>query len=202
MSLSLGESSRPFIPVPLVFTQHGRTDVFAHKNNKTVTETLVEIRYASLAARIQTAFPTELDLPLGQFLAGLKASGDERYRLFLNRAGDLRYCTFTLEPFHPAIYQRGLYCFTVGDEVRYIGRALTTFGQRLQQGYGMIHPKNCYLDGQVTNCHLNALIQTEWKDVRCHVSSVEDRAETMQVETDLIRKHQPRWNTALRDESK
>ncbi len=26
------------------------------------------------------------------------------------------------------------------------------------KGYGRIHPKNCYRDGQATNCHLNALI--------------------------------------------
>ncbi|WP_456833301.1 hypothetical protein [Deinococcus sp. UYEF24] len=198
MSLSLGESSRPFVPVPLVFTQHGRTDVFAVKNNKTVSETLAEPRYASLTIRVRSDFPDKLDLPLGSFLAGLKAAGDERYRLFLNRYGDLRYCAFTLEAFHPAIRQQGLYCFTVGDEVRYIGRTLTSFGTRIQQGYGVIHPKNCYLDGQATNCHLNALIQSEWENVRFHVCSLVDQAEIIQVEAELIRKHQPRWNIALK----
>lgn len=198
MFLSLGESSRPFTPVPLAFIQHGRVDVFAAKNNKTVAETLAEPRYAPLAARIKAAFPAELHLPLGSFLAGLKAAGDERYRLFLNRYGDLRYCTFTLEAFDPSIRQKGLYCFTVGEEVQYIGRTLTTFGKRIQQGYGTIHPKNCYLDGQATNCHLNALIQQEWADVRFHVCPLEDHAETVQVEAELIRKHQPRWNIALK----
>jgi hypothetical protein len=30
--------------------------------------------------------------------------------------------------------------------------------KRISQGYGKISPKNCYLDGLATNCHLNALI--------------------------------------------
>jgi len=198
MPLLLGESSRPFIPVLLDFVAHGRTDVFAAKNNKTVAQTLGEPRYASLAPRVSTTVASSLGRPLGSFLADLKAAGNEQYRLFLNAYGDLRYCTFTFEAFHPATHQKGLYCFVVNDEIRYIGRTLTSFGQRIRQGYGVIHAKNCYLDGQATNCHLNALIQLEWEDVRFFVCPLEDEAEIIQTEAELIRKYQPLWNIALK----
>lgn len=46
---------------------------------------------------------------------------------------------------------------------------LNRYSKRIQQGYGVIHPKNYHLDGQAANCHLNALILSEWDKVRFHV---------------------------------
>ncbi|MFK4618979.1 hypothetical protein ABIF50_002256 [Bradyrhizobium diazoefficiens] len=52
----------------------------------------------------------------------------------------------------------GVYAYFVGDDLKYIGRCKDSMKKRINHGYGKVHPKNCYLDGQSTNCHLNALI--------------------------------------------
>jgi hypothetical protein len=53
----------------------------------------------------------------------------------------------------------------VGDELKYIGRGKDSMKKRVNCGHGKIHPKNCYLDGQSTNCDLNALIAPVREDV-------------------------------------
>lgn len=49
--------------------------------------------------------------------------------------------------------------------------------KRINHGRGKIHPKNCYLDGQATNYHLNALITAGGEGTGlwlCPVSSNEE----------------------------
>jgi hypothetical protein len=52
----------------LTFFEHGMTDVFAHKNNKTVRETLAHERYSKLARLIVQDYSAGMDIPLGAFL--------------------------------------------------------------------------------------------------------------------------------------
>ena len=66
--------------------------------------------------------------------------------------------------------------------------------KRINQGYGKIHPKNCYLDGQATNCHLNTLIARADEEVKLWLCEMESIQEIELVEKKLIRKHQPEWN--------
>jgi len=90
--------------------------------------------------------------------------------------------------------KKGLYLYTVGSEIKYIGRCLDTFQKRFNQGYGKIHPKNCYKDGQATNCHLNSKI-TENKDgVKLYVCPLEDDNAIIEIENDLIVEFNPDWN--------
>ena len=49
------------------------------------------------------------------------------------------------------------YLLTLGSDIKYIGHC-KNLKNRINQGYGHIHAKNCFRDGQQTNCRVNALI--------------------------------------------
>jgi hypothetical protein len=188
-----------FEPMPLVFNGGTYSDVFGLKNNKTVTETLEHPRYRKFQTMIDSAYGEYLDWNLGDFLLELKRSGNKDYKLFLNKYGDLTYCTFSLNG-EPKARERGIYIFLVNGEVMYVGRCRDEFGKRVNQGYGKIHPKNCYLDGQATNCHLNNLIGQEVQsEVAFYAHAMEDAMEIEKVERELITRYRPAWNIALRN---
>src|SRR5689334_8007031 len=86
-----------FQEAKLSFLDGVKTDVFGKKNNKTLAETLAHKRYAKFAGLITTKHPTSMNVPLGEFLLGLKKSGDVGYKSFLNEYGDGSYCTFRME---------------------------------------------------------------------------------------------------------
>lgn len=185
-----------FVNVPLTFIAHGLTDVFANKNNKSVQETLAHPRYKSLLETISRQYPAAMDKPLGVFLAGLKSGGDVLNRRFLNAHGDKTYCQFRMGE-DPAKRQKGLYLYALRDEIVYFGRSHDPFGKRVDQGYGKIHPKNCFVDGQSTNCHLNALIEAQAEDVALFVCTMTDNSEIDSFERALIQEWRPPWNVAL-----
>ena len=134
------------MPVSLQFEGGLRSNVFGAKNNKTLRETLEHARYSKLRLEAASRFEHELDSPLGQFMLSLKDSGDSFYLQFLNPYGDLAYCTFRISDSR-FLGLKGIYAYTVGVELAYIGRCRDTMNQRVNQGYGRIHPKNCFLDG-------------------------------------------------------
>lgn len=179
--------------MPLGFAGSPYTDVFGRKNNKSLAETLAHRRYATLAPETMAHYPQALGMPLGEFLLALKQQGDAFYRRFLNAYGDLSYCTFRLaDPRHRAL--RGIYTYFVGDQLVYIGRCRDAMGKRVDQGYGTIHPKNCYVDGQATNCHLNALIAPVADRISLWLCPMDDVAAIEQEESRLIRAYLPAWN--------
>ncbi len=151
-----------FKQVNVRFLASSRCDLFAAKNNKTLAETLDQKRYARLRFEVERNYSDRLGEPLGEFLLGLKVAKDNFYRSFLNSYGDLEYCTFEIADSW-ALGLRGVYFYSVDDEVKYVGRCKDSMKKRINQGYGKIHPKNCYIDGQATNCRINALI-CEMKD--------------------------------------
>lgn len=194
--LSAGGLQLEFIKVDLVFTEfHSDRPVWALKNNKTVRETLQHPRYAALSAACDL-FNEDLDKPLGEFLFSLKQSGDTLYKRFLNPDGDANFVTFSIRD-RQIWEMSGLYLFLLQGEVVYVGRCLDCFGKRINQGYGKIHPKNCYIDGQRTNCRLNALIAEHREEVELWLRPLEDAGETTRLESELIRTYQPRWNKHL-----
>lgn len=65
-------------------------------------------------------------------------------------------------------------------------------------GYGNISPRNCYLDGQATNCHINHLIYETGSQVTFHVYPLESESEIIEREIELITDFQPDWNIALK----
>jgi hypothetical protein len=92
------------------------------------------------------------------------------------------------------IKKKGVYCYFVDERLTYIGRCRDSMKKRIDQGYGKIHPKNCYIDGQSTNCHLNAKIAAVSDRVSLRLYSMEVDSDIISRENDLIRALSPRWN--------
>ena len=182
-----------FLEIDLEFIDAPYRDVFGRKNNKTVAETLRHARYQQLAKDVMERYPDILDKPLGEALLCLKQSGDVFYRRFLNPHGDLRYSTFRLSsPRFDCL--TGVYAYFEGEALRYVGRCRDSMKKRITQGYGKIHPKNCYLDGQATNCHLNAKITETTETISLRLCVVESKPDIERMEIHLIREHRPAWN--------
>ena len=70
--------------------------------------------------------------------------------------------------------------------------------KRINQGYGKIHPKNCFRDGQATNCHLNALITAATAAVTLWLYRMDNGDEIEALEADLISRYAPPWNIRRR----
>ena len=192
MSTSLSFTD-DFESVPLLFEKCIQVDVFAFKNNKSVAETLAHSRYAKLKESTLANYRNALNQPLGEFLLSLKDSGDEYYKRFLNKYGDLKYSKFFLAD--STFYDlKGVYAYFQKDRLMYIGRCRDSMKKRINQGYGKIHPKNCYIDGQATNCHLNALITKVRNHISLKLHVMESNEEIEKLENQLIRELSPPWN--------
>lgn len=179
------------------FTGDRIEDVFAGKNNKTLRETITHRRYRALAEVCEAGYVKHLDTPLGDVLRQLKAAGDPFYRQFLNAYGDLTYSSFSIaDP--SALAARGVYTYYVGDDLKYVGRCKDSMKKRVNQGYGKIHPKNCFRDGQATNCHLNALITGATSEVTLWLCRMDQGDEIGTVESQLIQRYAPPWNIQRR----
>jgi hypothetical protein len=140
-----------------------------------------------------------LDVPLGQVLLILKQNNKAIYKEFLNPYGNLAYSQFSIQDAE-VLNQKGLYTFTLDQEIVYIGRCLDSFKKRINYGYGKIAPKNCYRDSQSTNCHLNSLITQEkqTKMIGFYVLSLNNIEQIKRLEADLVKLYNPRWNTQLK----
>lgn len=176
--------------------RRGITDVFAQYESKTLGQTLQKKRYRGLMGEVRQGYDSEMDVLLGPLLMHLKRRGDDFYKRFLNHWGDEEYCEFSIQG--DLADKKGLYCFTVDGEVKYIGRSHDPFEERVNKGYGIIHPKNCYLDGQATNCHVNSLIAAETGEVEFWVCPLACDREIDDFERVLIDDRRPAWNSALR----
>jgi hypothetical protein len=197
MTLKLGNRALEFLPARIAFGDFRSTDLFGKKNNKTLHQTLLHPKYAHLASSILEAYSDSLGLNLGDFLLKLKRSNDVFYRCFLNRYGDACYCEFRLHDPNIAML-KGLYCFAEGGSIKYIGKSIDSFANRINNGYGRIHPKNCYRDGQATNCHLNALIADCVGQVVLFVCPMLDNQDIQVTEAALIAQEKPEWNIQLK----
>lgn len=176
-----------------IFTTNFYQNIFSQKNNKTVAETLEHRRYEKLKDKVKRNYLNSLNKPLGDFLLNLKNEGDDFYKKFLNRYGDLTYSLFTISN-SSHLDSKGIYAYLSGDEMKYIGRCKDSLKKRVNIGYGKIHPKNCYLDGQATNCHLNARITKESNNVTLWLCPIESASEIEVVEKGLVRIYSPPWN--------
>lgn len=68
MRISIEGHQLEFVQVPLRFNRNGIVDLFAEKNNRTLTEALSGKRYAKLSEDIRCRYPSSLADRLGQFL--------------------------------------------------------------------------------------------------------------------------------------
>ena len=186
-----------FFQVQLFFEPGTKTNLFALKNNKTVGETIRDRRYASLAEIVCARYPNAIGVPLGTFLLERKQASDRFYLRFLNPYGDETYCKFRFKD-TPWLNRKGLYCYVVKSSITYVGQSKDTFGKRINHGYGNISPKNCYLDGQETNCHLNSSIASHRYDLELYLCELNDPVAINIMEKKMIQEYQPPWNIALK----
>jgi len=160
-----------------------------------LAETLEHSKYRKLSNSTYKKYSDYLDWALGEFILMLKNKGDAYYKLFLNRYGDSTYSHFWIDD-HSILGKKGLYAYKTGNELKYIGRCRDNFQRRINLGYGKIYPKNCYLDGRATNCHLNSLITQNRYSISLWICPLDDEEEIMKLECSLISLYNPEWNIA------
>ncbi len=193
MKLIIEENELDFQQVELIFVSYDLQNIFSKKNNKSLSETLAHRKYQKFSKEVFSNYSDYLEWNLGDFLLHLKLNNDSFYKCFLNKYGDQSYCIFYIDD-ETVLNKIGLYTFSVNNKLQYIGRCLDSFKKRLNQGYGKIHPKNCYIDGQATNCHLNSLISMNKSDISFYVHPMDEEDEIKIKEKVLIRKYSPPWN--------
>lgn len=182
-----------FLLVPIRFEPRRYINVFAEKNNKTLAQTLEHRRYANLRTAALEKYSEYMDKPLGKALFELKQAEDQFYLQFLNRYGDSEYSKFFISG-DELLLQRGIYAYLADGDLMYIGRCRDQMKKRINQGYGKIHPKNCYIDGQATNCHLNSRITAHKGHISLWLCKMDDEDEIVDAERTIIRETQPSWN--------
>ena len=180
--------------------QNDLVNLFSLKNNKTLKDTLNTKRYQKFRQDITQKYPEYLDWKLGEFLTLLKSQSNEDYKLFLNKYGDAEFCEFEIKEH---LDSKGLYCFIVDGGIKYIGRCTDNFAKRINNGYGKIHPKNCFVDGQSTNCHINSKINSKINDsfvVKVGIIKMDDKTtkEIKTYEKKLLSENTFEWNIQKR----
>ena len=196
MRLKFNKEVYIFLNATIKYHQYDIENVYANKNNKTLGETIEHEKYRKFSIMINNTFNEYLNVGLGSFLLELKNNGQIFYQEFLNKHGDKKYCKFSVEN-NSYLNGKGLYAYCVDGEIKYIGRCRDSYRKRINHGYGKISAKNCYIDGQSTNCHLNSLINTYRDNVKVYLCSMEDDSQISSIEKELIRKIKPPWNIAL-----
>ena len=194
--------TKVFILQDLTCTDTDRVSVFKGKENKTVRQTLSAHRYVHLKKQIEESYRDQLDEKIGSFLFGLKTREITNYKLFLNKYGDKKYCDFSIDN---SLDEKGLYCFCVDNQLKYIGRCQNTYRKRINDGYGHITPQKCYINGQSTNCHINSLINeaiTRGLNVQIGLCIMKDNFDIIKEEKRLINLKSPEWNNLLKSNVK
>lgn len=186
-----------FKRINIRFEYFNKEDLFASLRNKTVRETIEKPRYAKFENEILRSYQGYKNYSIGDFLHHLKENNDQYYRKFLNPYGDEKYCKFKIID-ETVLNQKGLYSYVLQGGVMYIGRCRDSFYSRINIGYGYISPKNCYVDGQATNCHINSKINSAGEGIELWIASLENEIEIIECERILIKKYQPKWNIALK----
>lgn len=91
--------------------------------------------------------------------------------------------------------EAGVYAVVVHGDVRYVGICDDLSERWGPRGYGAIHPRNCYVGGQATNCKVNAAVLREVKAGRqpqLFFTAMSDGRR--EFESMLVRELQPPWN--------
>lgn len=192
--ITLGEVT--FNKVELIFEYFNEENIFGELKNKTVIQTLKKEKYNKYMNVISEKYNNYLNTKIGDFLIVLKKNNDSFYKNFLNPYGDSEYCKFMIRD-QEVLDKKGLYLYKIGDEIFYIGRCKDSFRKRVNKGYGNINPKNCYLDGQSTNCRINSLINKTGDSIELFVAFFTSDSEIESNERRLIQCFKPKWNIAL-----
>jgi len=186
------EIIKNLIKVELNFENKNIENIFSNKQNKTLKETLKNNKYKNLFDHCNTNYNKYLDYKLGVFLNDLKVNKDEYYKKFLNEYGDNKFCKFKIKE---NLNKKGIYFFVENNQVMYLGRCLNNFQNRINNGYGNISPKNCYKDGQATNCNINSKINKIQK-IEFYIYEMNNKtsSEINQLENYLLKQYYLPWN--------
>lgn len=178
--------------IPLIFDAKNISSIFYKKNNKTLKQTFEHKKYSRLKSLFEDKYKSHLDEKLGNFLKTLKETNDNTYLCFLNKYGDSKFCEFKINKY---LNDKGIYCYINDNKIKYVGRCTDKFKKRINQGYGKIHPKNCFIDGQITNCHLNSLINSV-DNIEFGVLVMTDKTtdEIKEIEKLILATHKFEWN--------
>lgn len=192
MNLIINDRNILFNTISLNFQEKNIESVFYNKNNKTLNQTFEHPKYSRLKLLLANKYKAHLDKNLGDFLKLLKQSNDSNYLCFLNKYGDNRYCNFKIDTH---LKDKGIYCYIKDEEIKYVGRCTDDFNKRINQGYGKIHPKNCFIDGQATNCHLNSIINlTENIKFGVYIMNDKSTLEIKELEKQILTCNRFEWN--------
>ncbi len=110
----------------------------------------------------------------------------------LNRYGNGPFCKFTIPK---AIVASGVYAMTADGKVKYIGEC-QNLSSRVNNGYGNISPRNCFVGGQETNCRVNNLLFNETKMGSALSLWFLETDNYKDIERELRSSLQPVWNRA------
>lgn len=198
-SMELDILDAEFVPVALIFEAFDIENTFAKFDAHTLKDTLDNNKYKKSQNEIIQRYFEFWDYPLGEFLLHMKTEGNTIYQRFLNIYGDESFCRFRMAD-STIVKRKGLYIYKNNDCVKYIGRVKGEydFNKRINWGYATISPKNCYLDGQATNCHINSIINSLKGDVELYLKVMDDDDQICRLEEQMIKKYQPEWNIALK----
>lgn len=192
MIINLNNQPIKFELIPITIRCRDISSVFYRKNNKTLKQTFENDKYSLLKLMLYEKYTDNLNDKLGDFLKTLKESNDSHYLCFLNRYGDGKFCKFEI---NENLKDRGIYCFMVDNQIRYVGRCTDNFNKRINHGYGKIHPKNCFIDGQATNCRINTLINsTENVNFGIHLMNEQSTDEIKELEKKILTCNRYEWN--------
>jgi hypothetical protein len=193
------QQDKKFIEVKLEFESIDIKNTFSRFDAHTLREILIKDKYIKLKDECYQEYKEYMDMKLGLFLIRLKQDNNLFYKKFLNPYGDQHFCKFKMEQTSLAKC-KGIYMYKCNEQIKYIGRVKGNFNfyQRINAGYANISPKNCYIDGQATNCHINAIINKVQNQVAFYVMPLEDDEEICLLERKLIKENQPEWNIALK----
>ena len=192
MNVKINNQTIEFKKINLNFINNDISSVFFNKNNKSLKETFEHHKYSRLKLLLSEKHKLHLDKKLGDFLKILKENNDTNYLCFLNKYGDNKFCEFKIEE---NLNDKGIYCFFLNGKIKYVGRCTDNFKKRINQGYGKIHPKNCFIDGQATNCHLNSIINLS-KNVEFGVYTMSNKSteEIKELEKLILTCNRFEWN--------
>jgi hypothetical protein len=145
-----------------------------------------------------------------QFICEIKPEKDERgeyreyeysshcvneHELDLHPYGKGPFCRFSI----PSLYYglSGVYFIFENDDLRYIGQC-SNLETRFNEGYGVIHRRNCLTGGQQTNCRINHLI-LEKKRIGSQISLYFLKTKSRnECENRLISFYNPPWNLSFK----
>jgi len=188
-----------FVEVALDFDEFDIENTFTKFDSHSLEEILDKDKYLKLFDLCKNNYSGYMEMKLGNFLGTLKEKGDAFYKQFLNAYGDSRYCKFRMSASQFSD-RKGIYVFKSNGIIRYIGRVKGeyTFNQRINMGYANISPKNCYIDGQSTNCHINSIINSCKGSINLYILPLDNDEEIINLEKLLINLVNPDWNIQLK----